>query len=58
MAEFSLVKWLKYLGCHVVMYKGTCMDVSSSNIAKVYSAVVVVVMKIVHSQVKLFIKEN
>ena len=49
--EFSLVKWLKCLGCHMVMEKGTHMDANLSNIAIVYSAVVVVMMKIVHRQV-------
>ena len=51
MAEFSLVKWLKCLGHHMVMEKGTHMDANLSNIAMVYSAVVVVMMKIVHRQV-------
>ena len=61
MAEFSLVKWLKCLGCHMVIEKGTCMDANLSNIVMVYSAVVVVMMKmmkIVHGQVQLFIKKN
>ena len=40
MVEFSLVKWHKCLGCHMVMEKGTHMDVNLSNIAVVYSAVV------------------
>ena len=49
--EFSLVKWLKCLGCHVVMENGTHMDANLSNSAIVYSALVVVMMKIVHGQV-------
>ena len=49
--EFSPVKWLKCLGCHMVMEKGTCMDANLSNNTMVYSAVVVVIMKIVHGQV-------
>ena len=28
MVEFSLVKWHKCLGCHIVKGKGTCMDVN------------------------------
>ena len=51
MAEFSLAKWLKCVGYHVVMEKDTCMDANSSNIAIVYSTVVVVMMKIVHRHV-------
>ena len=49
-AEFSLVKWLKCLGCHMVMEKCTYMDANLSNIVIVYSAVVIM-MKIVHRQV-------
>ena len=48
MVEFSLVKAHKCLGCHMVMEKVTCMDVNLSNIAIVYSAVVVVMIRIVH----------
>ena len=51
MAEFSLVKWPKCLGYHMVREKGTCMDANLSNIVIVYSAVFVVMMKIVHGQV-------
>ena len=50
MAEFSPVKWLKCLGCHLVVEKGTCIDGILSNIVIVYSAVVVM-MEIVHRQV-------
>ena len=50
-AEFSPVKWLKYLGFHMVMEKGTHMDANLSNIVIGYSAVVVVMMKIVYEQV-------
>ena len=49
--EFSSVKWLKCLGCHVVMEKDTGMDANLSNIVIVYSAVVVFMMMIVHRQV-------
>ena len=48
MAEFTLVRWLKCLGCHLVMQKGTHTDANLSNIVIVYSAFVVVMMKIVH----------
>ena len=51
MAEFSLVKWLKCLECHMVMEKGTHIDANLSAIAIVYSAVVVVMMEVVYRQV-------
>ena len=54
MVEFSPVKWLKCLGCHVVMEKGTHTDANLRNIAIVYSAVVVVMMEVVH---RLFLKK-
>ena len=50
MAEFSPVKWLKCLGCHIVVEKGTHTDANLSNIAIVYS-VVVVMVETVHRQV-------
>ena len=51
MVEFSPGKWLKCMGCHMVMEKGTHMDANLSNIAIVYLAVVMVMMKIVPRQV-------
>ena len=51
MVEFSLVKWLQCLGCHVVVEKGTCIDANLSNIVIVYSAAVVVMMEMAHRQV-------
>ena len=51
LVEFSPVKWLKCLGCHMVIGKSTCMDANLNNIARVYLPVVVVMMKIVHRQV-------
>ena len=51
MVEFSPVKWLKFLGCHMVMEKGTHIDANLINIAIVLSAVVVFMMRIVHRQV-------
>ena len=48
MVEFSPVEWHKCLGCHIIIEKGTHMDVNLSNIVMVYSAVVVVMMRIVH----------
>ena len=52
MEGFSPVKWVKCLGCHMVVEKGTHIDANLSNIAIVYSAVVVaVMMEIVHRQV-------
>ena len=48
MVEFSLVKWLKCRGCNVVAEKGTHIDANLSDIVIVYSAVVVVMMEVVH----------
>ena len=47
MVEFSLIKWLKCLGYHVVVEKDSHMDANLSNITIVYSAVVVL-MEIFH----------
>ena len=60
MVEFSLVKWHKCLEYHMVMEKGIGMDVNLSNITMVYSAVVVVMMRIAHRWVWLStkIKQN
>ena len=49
--KFSPGKLLKGLGCLMVMEKGTHMDANLCNIVIVYSAVVVVMMRIVHRQV-------
>ena len=58
MVESSLVKWHKCLGCQMVVEKGTCMDVNLSNIVMVYSAVVVVMKRIVHKTVRLSTKNK
>ena len=44
---FSPVKWSKCLGCHMVVKQGTHIDVNLRNFAMLYSAVAVVMMKIV-----------
>ena len=48
--EFSLVKWIKCLGCHKGVKKGIHIDANLSNIVIVYSTVVVVMMEMVHRQ--------
>ena len=55
--EFSLVKWFKCLGCHMVMEKGIQMDTNLSNIVIVYSTVAVVMMRI-GSQTGVTIHQN
>ena len=42
--EFSLIKWSKCLGCHMVVKQGIHMDVNMSNFVMLYSAVVVDMM--------------
>ena len=54
--EFSPNNWLKCLGCHMVMEKGTHIDVNLSYVEMVYSAVFVVMMRIAHKQVYLSTK--